>query len=68
MRTAWSLVAVLAALAVAAHATDLEDKVAKTIEDFKAMMPYGRSDLNIPVLEPVSIKSLPLSISAYPFK
>ncbi|XP_034230287.1 uncharacterized protein LOC117639038 [Thrips palmi] len=68
MRAAWRLVAVVAALAVAAQATDLEDKVAKTIAEFKDMMSTGRPDLNIPVLEPLSIKKIPISINASPFK
>jgi len=51
----------------ASLSTDLEDRVAQLIEDFRSMMPTGRPDINIPVLEPAVIKKLPVSVKISPF-
>ena len=58
----------VAALALASAETDLETKVEALIEDFRAIMPTGRNDIGIPVLEPAVIKAIPLDIKLPPFK
>lgn len=67
MRITGTILVVLAALA-AAQATELEDKILKSIQGFQQIMTEGSAALNIPVLDPVTISEEKLNINASPFK
>ena len=62
------LIVVAAFLAVQVSATDLEDRAAQLIEDFRSIMPTGLPNINIPVLEPAVVKTLPVNIKLSPFE
>lgn len=47
--------------------SSLVDRVLQLLEDFRTMMPNGRSDINIPVLDPAVIHRMPVDVKLSPF-
>ncbi|KAK3931852.1 50S ribosomal protein L16 [Frankliniella fusca] len=52
---------------VAGLKSPLSDRVLQLLEDFRVIMPHGRADLNIPVLDPAVIHKMPVEVKLPPF-
>jgi len=65
MRTTLALLAFTALLG--AVRCDLVDEVQELINDFRALMPTGDAELDIPKLDPLSISKIQFSIKRSPF-